>query len=88
MIVITGATGALNGATVDHLLDRVPAGEIAVAVRDPAKAQRFAPAGIEVRQGDYADPDSLRAAFAGADQLQIAPQEADKHYRRADQETA
>ena len=42
MIIVTGATGALNGATVDHLLDRVPAGEIAVAVRDPAKAQRFA----------------------------------------------
>lgn len=25
MIVITGATGALNGATVDHLLHRRPA---------------------------------------------------------------
>ena len=30
MIVITGATGALNGATVDHLLERVPASEVAV----------------------------------------------------------
>jgi NAD(P)H dehydrogenase (quinone) len=69
MIVITGATGALNGATVDHLLDRVPADQIAVAVRDVAKAQRLADRGVEVRRADYADPASLPAAFAGADQL-------------------
>ena len=69
MIIVTGATGALNGATVDHLLERVPAEEIVVAVRDPAKAQRFADRGLEVRRGDYADPDSLPAAFDGADQL-------------------
>jgi NAD(P)H dehydrogenase (quinone) len=69
MIVITGATGALNGATVDHLLGRVPAGEIAVAVRDVGRAERFAQLGIGVRHGDYADPASLPGAFAGADQL-------------------
>jgi NAD(P)H dehydrogenase (quinone) len=69
MLVITGATGALNGATVDHLLERLPAEEIVVAVRDVAKAQRFAQRGVAVRQGDYADPASLPGAFAGADQL-------------------
>jgi uncharacterized protein YbjT (DUF2867 family) len=69
MIVVTGATGALNGATVDHLLERLPASEIAVAVRDTSKAARFARRGVEVRRGDYAHPDSLPAAFAGADQL-------------------
>ncbi|MEO7377921.1 MAG: NAD(P)H-binding protein [Nakamurella sp.] len=69
MIVVTGATGALNGATVDHLLDRVPATDIVVAVRDPAKAQRFANRGVGVRRADYADPASLPSAFAGADQL-------------------
>lgn len=69
MIIVTGATGALNGATVDHLLDRMPAHEIVVAVRDPAKAQRFADRGVAVRRGDYGDPDSLPSAFAGADQL-------------------
>ncbi len=69
MIVITGATGALNGATVDHLLERVPATEIVVVARDPAKALRFADRGAAVRHGDYADPDSLPAAFEGADQL-------------------
>ncbi|MEU2349814.1 NAD(P)H-binding protein [Modestobacter sp. NPDC049651] len=69
MIVITGATGALNGATADHLLDRLPAGELAVAVRDPARAGRFAERGVQVRRADYADPGSLPAAFGGADQL-------------------
>ncbi|GAA2557489.1 NAD(P)H-binding protein [Winogradskya consettensis] len=69
MIVITGATGALNGATVDHLLTLVPAAQIAVVARDVTKAQRFADLGVEVRHGDYADPAGLPAAFEGADQL-------------------
>jgi uncharacterized protein YbjT (DUF2867 family) len=69
VIIVTGATGALNGATVDHLLDRVPADEVAVVVRDVAKAERFAERGVQVRHGDYADPASLPAAFDGADQL-------------------
>lgn len=69
MIIVTGATGALNGATVDHLLRSLPASEVVVVARDPAKAARFLDLGIEVRSGDYADAASLPAAFAGADQL-------------------
>ncbi len=69
MIIVTGATGALNGATVDQLLGRVSAEDIAIAVRDVGKAERFAALGVEVRHGDYAHPGSLPKAFAGADQL-------------------
>jgi uncharacterized protein YbjT (DUF2867 family) len=69
MITVTGATGALNGATVDHLLDRVPAAEVTVVVRDPARARRFADRGVTVVQAGYDDPAAMRAAFAGADQL-------------------
>ena len=69
MIIVTGATGALNGATVDHLLERLPASDIVVVARDVAKAKRFADRGVQVRRGDYADPASLPAAFDGADQL-------------------
>jgi NAD(P)H dehydrogenase (quinone) len=69
MIVVTGATGALNGATVDHLLDLVPPADVVVTARNPAKATRFADRGVTVRAGgDYADPDLARA-FEGADQL-------------------
>ena len=70
MIIVTGAAGALNGRTVDVLLERgVPADEIVVVTRDVAKAKRFADRGLLVRQGDYADPAGLPAAFQGADQL-------------------
>lgn len=69
MIVVTGATGALNGATVHHLLERIPADQITVVARDRTKAQRFADRGVAVRTGDYADPAGLPAAFEGADQL-------------------
>lgn len=69
MIIITGATGALNGATADHLLGRVSASDVAVAVRDTARARRLADRGVEVRRGDYGDPTSLLGAFEGADQL-------------------
>lgn len=69
VIIITGASGALNGATVDHLLQSMPASDIAVVARDAAKARRFAERGVDVRVGDYSDPTSLPAAFAGADQL-------------------
>ena len=73
MITVTGATGALNGATVDHLLERLPASEVTVVVRDPDRARHLADRGVAVRRGDYADPrsgaGSLAEAFAGADQL-------------------
>lgn len=69
MITVTGATGALNGATVDHLLKTVPAHDLVVVARDVSRAQRFADRGVAVRHGDYADPASLPAALEGADQL-------------------
>jgi len=69
MIVITGATGALNGATVEHLLKRIPADQIGVSVRDVAKAQSFADRGVRVRRGSYEDPASLLNSFEDADQV-------------------
>jgi uncharacterized protein YbjT (DUF2867 family) len=74
MIVITGATGALNGATVEHLLERIPAELIGVSVRDVAKAQRFADCGVRVRRGSYDDPAALRESFEGADQVLLVSQ--------------
>ncbi|MFJ3886286.1 NmrA family NAD(P)-binding protein [Streptomyces rubrogriseus] len=69
MIVVTGATGGLGGATVEHLLKRVPADQVGVSVRDVAKAQHFADRGVRVRQGSYEDPAALRDSFAGAEQV-------------------
>jgi NAD(P)H dehydrogenase (quinone) len=69
MITVTGATGNLGGATLATLLDTVPASELTVVVRDPGKTADAAARGVTVRQGDYDDPESLRAAFAGTDAL-------------------
>lgn len=69
MIIVTGATGTLNGATVEHLLQRVPPGRIGVSVRDPGRAQHLADRGVRVRQGSYDDPAALRHSFAGAEQV-------------------
>ncbi|MBE1531606.1 NAD(P)H-binding protein [Actinomadura algeriensis] len=69
MIVVTGATGGLGGATVEHLLTRIPADRIGVSVRAPARAQHLADRGVRVRQGSYEDPAALRDSFAGAEQV-------------------
>jgi len=69
MIVITGATGALNGATVEYLLGRISADRIGVSVRDVAKAQRLADRGVRVRRGSYAEPAALLDSFEGAAQV-------------------
>ena len=69
MIIVTGATGVLNGATVEHLLTLVPADRIGVSVRDVAKAQHLADRGARVRRGSYDDPAALLDSFEGADQV-------------------
>lgn len=69
MIIVTGATGTLNGATVEHLLKRVPPEQIGVSVRDPARATHLADRGVRVRQGSYDDPTALRRSFADAEQV-------------------
>lgn len=69
MIIVTGATGTLNGATVEHLLKRVPPARIGVSVRDPERAKHLADRGIRVRQGSYDQPAALRHSFADAEQV-------------------
>ena len=69
MIMVTAATGEFGRLVVDQLLERVPASDVAVAVRDIPKAADQADRGVQVRHGDYGQPGSLRHAFAGADRL-------------------
>ena len=69
MIVVTGVTGKLGGIVAKDLLTRVPAADLVAVARTPQKAATLADQGVEVRAGDYEDPESLRAAFAGADVL-------------------
>jgi len=69
MIVVTGASGQLGRLVIAALLQKVPAGEIVAAVRNPAKVADLAARGVQVRQADYDQPASLAAAFKGADKL-------------------
>ena len=67
MILVTGANGPFGRLITEHLLTRVPAGELAVGVRDPAAAQTLTHQGVRVRHGDFDRPGTLVDAFAGAD---------------------
>ena len=71
MIVVTGASGQLGRAVVENLLTRVPADRIVASVRDAARAATLAGKGIQVRAGDFAEPDGLAATFAGAEQVLV-----------------
>lgn len=69
MILVTASTGQLGTATVNALLEKVPAAQIAVLARSAEKAQAFADKGVNVRIGDYKDYASLVAAFAGVEKV-------------------
>lgn len=69
MLVVTGATGKLGRHVVESLLERVPASEIAVVVRNADKAADFAARGVEVRVADYAKPETLGAVFKASDKV-------------------
>jgi len=69
MIVVTGANGQLGQLVIQSLLRSVPASQIAAALRQPAKAGALAALSLQVREADYNRPDTLDAAFAGADKV-------------------
>ncbi|WP_019577541.1 SDR family oxidoreductase [Curvibacter lanceolatus] len=69
MIVVTGANGQLGQLVIQSLLRSVPASQIVAAVRQPAKTGALAALGVQVREADYNRPDTLDAAFAGADKV-------------------
>lgn len=69
MIAITGATGQLGRLVIEQLLKTVPANQIVVIVRNPAKAEALSQQGIVVHQGDYTDQAALTTALKGVEKL-------------------
>ena len=69
MIVVTGASGQLGRVVIEELLHKLPAGQIVAVVRSPDRVQDLADRGVQVRQGDYDQPETLKAALKGADKL-------------------
>jgi len=69
MITVTGASGHLGRLVIDQLLQKVPASQIVAAVRTPEKAKDLAGKGVSVRTAEYDQPQTLAAAFDGAQKL-------------------
>ncbi|WP_417898137.1 SDR family oxidoreductase [Bacillus haimaensis] len=80
-LLVTGATGKLGSKVVEALLETVPADQLAVSVRNPEKAEGLRARGVEVRQGDFDQPETLDAAFAGIDRLLIISADGDNEAR-------
>ena len=70
-ILVTGASGDIGTRTLLHLLKRKPARQLVGLARDPSKAADLATLGIEIRQGDYMDPESLSRAFRGVEKVML-----------------
>lgn len=68
-LLVTGATGHLGRQTLQILLEQVPAERLTGLARDPSRATDLVQRGIEIRQGDYFDYESLVRAFAGVEKL-------------------
>ena len=87
-IVVTAASGQLGRLTVEALLTRdVPASDIVATSRDVTRIKDLADRGVQVRRADFAEPDSLPAAFEGTDKLLListtTPSERVANHRRA-----
>ena len=68
-VVITGGSGQLARRAAELLLAKIAPGELIVTTRTPAGLRSFAERGVIVRQADFAAPQTLRAAFAGAERM-------------------
>ena len=68
-IVITGASGQLGRKVAEKLIDRVDPSDLVLVTRTPESLADFADKGAVVRHGDFDDPSTLSAAFAGGDRL-------------------
>ncbi|MGJ4952447.1 SDR family oxidoreductase [Bradyrhizobium sp. HKCCYLS20291] len=87
-LLVTGAAGQLGRAVIRHLLTtlNIPAARIIATTRKPEQLQDFAAQGVAVRAADFDAPETLAAAFAGANRmLLISTDKLDRPGYRAEQ---
>ncbi|WP_217569283.1 SDR family oxidoreductase [Mesorhizobium sp. GbtcB19] len=72
-LLVTGASGQLGRAVINHLLDaqKVAPASIIAATRNPENLADLAARGVAVRVADFNDRASLEKAFGGADRVLI-----------------
>lgn len=69
MILVTGATGHLGTATIEHLLKNTTAGNIAAFARDETKVTHLKEQGVKIRIGNFDDTASLENAMQGIEKV-------------------
>lgn len=68
-LVITGAGGQLGRRTAELLLEQVEPESVVLVSRRPEELADLTARGATARHGDFDDPTSLSAAFAGGERL-------------------
>lgn len=68
-IIVSGASGQFGNAAARMLLERMPAEDLVVLSRTPAKLAEFAEAGAHVRYADFDKPETLAEAMAGGERM-------------------
>ena len=68
-IAVTGATGHLGSRVVAHLQKKIDSSDIVALVHNKNHATALVDAGLEIREIDFQNRESLEKAFAGIDTL-------------------
>jgi NAD(P)H dehydrogenase (quinone) len=77
-LLVTGAGGYVGRFVLETLLDQ-GVGPLIATTRDPAKLADLAARGVDVRKADFDAPETLAAAFKGADRLLLISTDALGH---------
>lgn len=68
-LLIAGASGQLARRATEIVLATCPPDRLILVSRTPEALAEHASRGVDVRFGNYANPDSLHEAFAGAERM-------------------
>jgi NAD(P)H dehydrogenase (quinone) len=68
-VVITGGSGQLARRVAELVLAKIAPQDLIVTSRTPTALRSLAERGAVIRQADFAEPRTLRAAFAGGERL-------------------
>ena len=67
-IAVTAASGKLGSSIIRHLILKIGSKQMIGVARTPEKAKHL---GIEIRKGDYNNPEDLAIAFEGVDVVML-----------------
>jgi NAD(P)H dehydrogenase (quinone) len=68
-IIVTGASGAFGRKATAVLMEKVSPSELILVTRNPDSMAEAKARGATIRYGDFDEPESLKAAFAGGERI-------------------